>query len=87
METITRLVEDVPALVARDQAFGSADTILALLEARGVEYTTWAGWRTLNAHEQLLGAQDLVTPGRERVKVISRAEQVAISRTEALLTL
>ena len=87
LETVTRLVADLPALVAGETADESAEAILALLAERNVEFTTWAGWRTLDAHEQLLGAQDLVTPGRERVKVVSRAEQVAISRTEALLTL
>ncbi|MDJ0349176.1 FAD-dependent oxidoreductase [Cryobacterium sp. PH29-G1] len=90
LETVTRLVADLPALVAGDtieSPDSAPDAILALLEQRGVEFTTWAGWRALDAHEQLLGSQDLAHPGRERIKVISRAEQVEISRTEALLTL
>ncbi|WP_104084327.1 FAD-dependent oxidoreductase [Cryobacterium sp. Y11] len=87
LETVTRLVVDLPALVAGNSADVSSDTILELLAERGVEFTTWAGWRTLDAHEQMLGSQDLFNPGRERVKVISRAEQVAISRAEALATL
>jgi ferredoxin--NADP+ reductase len=87
LETVTRLVADLPVLVSGATVDQGADTILALLTERGVEFTTWEGWRALDAHEQLLGTQDLVTPGRERIKVISRAEQVAISRAEALLTL
>ncbi|TFD62995.1 FAD-dependent oxidoreductase [Cryobacterium ruanii] len=87
LETVTRLVADLPALVADEKPLGTADAILALLDERGVEFTTWAGWQALDAHELKLGSLDEVTPGRERVKVISRAEQVAISRAEALLTL
>ncbi len=87
LETVTRLVADLPLLVTGGRTSDRPREILSLLEERGVEFTTWAGWRTLDAHERLLGLHDLVTPGRERVKVISRAEQVAISRREALLPL
>ena len=87
LETVTRLVADLPVLLAGGTAVGTADAVLALLEERGVEFTTWAGWQALDAHELMLGSLDEVTPGRERVKVVSRAEQVSISRTEALLTL
>jgi ferredoxin--NADP+ reductase len=48
------------------------------LKARGVEFTDWAGWLKLNQHELSLGAAfDGVE--RERVKVVARNEQVAIS--------
>jgi ferredoxin--NADP+ reductase len=71
-ETVTHLVADLPTLVEP-----SAGNTLELLEARGVEYTTWAGWLALDAHERSLGETDAAP--RERVKVVPRDEQVAIS--------
>ncbi|MFD8702795.1 FAD-dependent oxidoreductase [Kitasatospora sp. NPDC059648] len=42
------------------------------LRARGVRYTTWDGWKQLDAHERALGrAQD-----RERVKVVEREDML-----------
>ncbi|KJL42252.1 MULTISPECIES: FAD-dependent oxidoreductase [Microbacterium] len=76
METIAHLVSDV-----RDGRL-SAPTVdadvLDVLEEREVAYTTWDGWLALDAHERELGANHLHT--RERVKVVPRDEQVAISR-------
>ncbi len=76
METIAHLVADVTsgALIAP-----TVDgDVLALLDEREVEYTTWDGWLALDAHERELGATHEHT--RERVKVVPRDEQVAISR-------
>ena len=90
METIENLVADIDKLV--DPSTPDTDSLLAGLDAKGVEYTTWAGWNALNAHELSLGEQYgpiLVrkhgeTEGtevpRERVKVVDRNEQIAISR-------
>jgi ferredoxin--NADP+ reductase len=91
METIENLVADIDKLV--DPATPDTDSLLAGLDAKGVEYTTWAGWNTLNAHELSLGeqygpilvrkhgeAEGTETP-RERVKVVDRDEQVRISRS------
>jgi ferredoxin--NADP+ reductase len=58
----------------------STDALLAELTARGVEYTTWAGWLQLDAHERALGEADQSPVQRERVKVVARDEQVRISR-------
>jgi ferredoxin--NADP+ reductase len=91
METIENLVADIDKLV--DPSTPDTDSLLSDLDAKGVEYTTWAGWNTLNAHELSLGEQygpilvrkhgeteDTETP-RERVKVVDRDEQVRISRS------
>ena len=31
------------------------EAMVALLESRGVEFTTWEGWELLDAYEQALG--------------------------------
>ncbi|MEF3403683.1 FAD-dependent oxidoreductase [Agromyces sp. CCNWLW203] len=91
LETITNLVEDassgaLPAAVV-DAADG--EEVFDLLGARGVAYTTWNGWLELDAHERALGdafeaAAHYGEIVRERVKVVPRDEQVAISRSGAL---
>ncbi|MCM3614068.1 FAD-dependent oxidoreductase [Microbacterium enclense] len=82
METIAHLVSDVEAGAL------SAPTIdgdvLETLAERGVEFTTWEGWRALDAHERALGAAHEHT--RERVKVVPRDEQVAVSRSGAFVS-
>lgn len=80
METIAHLVADAdagllpPAVIDED--------VLELLADRDVAYTTWDGWRALNAHERALGAAHEFT--RERVKVVPRDEQVEVSRAGSL---
>lgn len=81
METIAHLVSDVEA-GALSAPTVDGDVLDDLAE-RGVEFTTWEGWRILDAHERALGAAHEHT--RERVKVVSREEQVAVSRSEALV--
>nr|WP_154923693.1 FAD-dependent oxidoreductase [Microbacterium testaceum] len=82
METIAHLVSDVEAGAL------SAPTVdgdvLETLAERGVEFTTWEGWRALDAHERALGAAHEHT--RERVKVVPRDEQVAVSRSGAFVS-
>ncbi|MCI9858269.1 FAD-dependent oxidoreductase [Microbacterium proteolyticum] len=82
METIAHLVSDIEvgALTAPTV---DGDVLEALAE-RGVEFTTWEGWRTLDAHERALGAAHEHT--RERVKVVSREEQVSVSRSGAFVS-
>ncbi|MDT0116339.1 FAD-dependent oxidoreductase [Microbacterium sp. PRF11] len=81
METVAHLVSDVEAGSLR--APSVTDDVLEVLAARGVEFTTWEGWRVLDAHERALGAAHEHT--RERVKVVPREEQVAIARSAALV--
>ncbi len=94
LETVTNLLADAaegrlpePA----DAPGAEGDEIFALLEARGIRFTTWAGWLALDAHERGLGATWEPTAAayadvvRERVKVVARDEQVEISRSGALV--
>ena len=90
METIENLVADVDKLV--DPIDPDTQSLLADLDAKGVEYTTWDGWNKLNAHELSLGEAygsipvrkhgetETTQAPRERVKVVDRDEQVRISR-------
>ncbi|TXJ07306.1 MAG: pyridine nucleotide-disulfide oxidoreductase [Aeromicrobium sp.] len=78
-QTIAMLVEDIDSLTppthSEDSAFEKH------LEDRGIEFTTWAGWETLDAHEIALG--EAHPHERERVKVVDRQEMVDISRGNA----
>ena len=84
-QTIAHLVEDANAgrLHAKTQAVGH-EAMIAFLEERGVEYTTWEGWELLDAYEKELGAAYGPLPEgrgvRERVKVVSRRAMTDISR-------
>jgi len=83
LETVTRLLEDRDLLPAPRET--DEDAILALLEERGIRYTTWPGWLALDAHERTLGEADTSPVVRERVKVVPRDEQVAVSRSGSLV--
>ncbi|MFJ4188460.1 FAD-dependent oxidoreductase [Kitasatospora sp. NPDC089509] len=71
-ETVACLLDDhaggrLPGAVEPDPA-----AIEEHLRARGVRFTTWDGWKQLDAHERELGrAED-----RERVKVVEREEML-----------
>jgi ferredoxin--NADP+ reductase len=77
METIAHLLADARAGVLPAPA--DKGDLVDLLDEREVAYTTWDGWLTLDAHERELGATHRHT--RERVKVVPRDEQVAISNS------
>jgi NADPH-dependent glutamate synthase beta subunit-like oxidoreductase len=84
LETVTRLLEDIrPPLQAGRPA---EDAILALLEERGIHFTTWAGWLALDAHERALGEADPSPVERERVKVVPRDKQVDIAEGARLVS-
>ncbi|MEV1128814.1 FAD-dependent oxidoreductase [Agromyces sp. NPDC049794] len=94
LETITHLVADAAAgaLPAPQVDAGpDGDEVFELLAARGIRFTTWAGWLELDAHERGLGEAWEPTDAayadvvRERVKVVPRDEQVEISRAGALV--
>lgn len=81
LETIGFLLEDRLSLPAATNPDPQA--ILDLLAERGIEYTTWAGWNRLDAHEAQLGndwTADRPEVVRERIKVVPREEMVRISR-------
>ncbi|TDQ53407.1 FAD-dependent oxidoreductase [Actinorugispora endophytica] len=76
-------LETVGNLVADRDAFSPAadpdpESFTRLLHERGVPFTTWDGWKRLEAHEESLGE----SRGRKRVKVLSRDEMTRICREE-----
>ena len=74
METISHLVNDQSSWWSPSSP--SEESVVELLESRGVEYTDLAGWRRLDTHEIALGEPE----GRARIKVVPRDEMVKISR-------
>ena len=76
METIRHLINDAGNWW-RPESPDEA-SIVAVLDARGIEYTTLDGWHSLDQHELALGT----AAGRLRVKVVPRDEMVSISRGE-----
>ncbi|MBX9718034.1 MAG: pyridine nucleotide-disulfide oxidoreductase, partial [Microbacteriaceae bacterium] len=74
METIQHLVTDQASWW--NPADPDEQSVVDLLDSRGVLYTNLDGWHRLDAHEQALGAPQ----GRERVKVVPRDEMIRISR-------
>ena len=75
-ETIEHLLAEESTWWAPE--IDDADSIVALLEERGVRYTDLEGWHRLDSHELGLGE----AAGRERVKVVDREEMIRISRGE-----
>lgn len=75
-ETVTSLLADLPGIAPAEVS--DPDAILAHLAGRGVDYTTWAEWERLDAHEIALGAEQ----GRERVKVVPREDMISGGRPD-----
>ena len=69
-ETVTSLLADLPGIAPAE--ISHPDAILAHLAGRGIDYTTWAEWERLDAHEIALGAAQ----GRERIKVVPREDMI-----------
>ncbi|WP_010525186.1 FAD-dependent oxidoreductase [Nesterenkonia sp. F] len=84
METVACLLEDLPQLPGRESAAGDVD-VVELLESRGVQTTSWAGWLQLDGHERELGEEATAVGSveRERVKVVPREDMVGVSRQGA----
>ncbi|GAB19187.1 putative ferredoxin--NADP(+) reductase [Gordonia effusa NBRC 100432] len=74
-ETVQCVVDDLANGGLLDPANPSEDAVIALLESKGVPFTTWDGWYRLDEHERKLGEAQ----GRERVKVVEREEMLAAS--------
>lgn len=85
VETITSLMEDIEAGVLEPAEDRDNDSVLRLLDSKGVAYTTWEGWTALDEHEVSLGAGRTDADGepRPRVKVTEREEMVRIAREGA----
>jgi ferredoxin/flavodoxin---NADP+ reductase len=82
IETIGSLLEDLEAGSVPTAPQPDPDDVVALLEERGVPYTTWDGWLRLDEYERMLGEQYGPVGGtpRERVKVVEREVMVEVSR-------
>lgn len=77
METLEQLIADVQADGVWTPEAETEASIIELLAARGVVYTTAEGWSRLDEHERALGDAS----GRERVKVVPREDMTDISRS------
>lgn len=73
-ETITSLLTDLPGIPAPEVT--DPDAILDHLAGTGVDFTTWQEWERLDAWEVALGERS----GRERVKVVPRADMIMAGR-------
>ncbi|MFZ4893820.1 FAD-dependent oxidoreductase [Plantibacter sp. Mn2098] len=76
METISHVINDQADWWSPVDP--SEESIVAMLDERGVKYTDLDGWHHLDEHEIALGAPH----DRARVKVVPRDEMVRISRAE-----
>ncbi|KQQ92966.1 pyridine nucleotide-disulfide oxidoreductase [Leifsonia sp. Leaf325] len=74
METIKHLINDLGNWWSPESP--SEESILTLLDERGIAYTDLDGWHNLDEHEKALGEAE----GRVRIKVVPRDEMVQISR-------
>jgi ferredoxin/flavodoxin---NADP+ reductase len=87
IETIASLLDDVEHDRLPQAPDPDPDSVVALLETRGVPYTTWDGWLRLDAYERSLGRQygpvrhgDDPAHVRERVKVVEQEVMTEVSR-------
>src|SRR5690606_11438831 len=76
METVQAVLGDQAQWWSREETSPEADA--AMLDARGIRFTTVEGWHRLDAHERALGEAE----ERERIKVVPRDEMVDISRAD-----
>jgi ferredoxin--NADP+ reductase len=75
METIRHLVRDQANWWSPESP--AEESVVTLLESRGIEFTNLQGWHNLDAFEQSLGEPE----GRARIKVVARDEMVRASNT------
>ncbi|MDB4607200.1 FAD-dependent oxidoreductase [Pontimonas sp.] len=77
METVQHLVKDQASWWSPEHP--EEQSVSALLESRGVQFTDLSGWHRLDAEELARGA----ARGRERIKVVERSEMMAAALPEA----
>jgi NADPH-dependent glutamate synthase beta chain and related oxidoreductases len=73
METVEHLINDLGNWWNPESP--SEQSIVDLLNERGIEYTNLDGWHNLDAHEVALGEPS----GRARIKVVPRDEMIRVS--------
>ena len=76
METVRHLINDLGNWWRPESP--SEESVVELLESRGIRYTDLDGWHRLDEHEIALGTD----AQRTRIKVVPRDEMVDISRAE-----
>ena len=74
-QTIELLLTDLDTLVAPEQP--EPEAVDRYLDSRGIAFTSWQGWEKLDSHELAQGEAQ----GRERIKVVPRADMVKIARS------
>ncbi|MCT1767066.1 FAD-dependent oxidoreductase [Brevibacterium casei] len=79
LETITHILADRAAGVLAEPVAPAEDSIVELLESKGVEFVDWQGYHRLDAAERAAGAVE----GRERVKIATREGMLAAARDHA----
>ena len=86
LETINHLLEDLGSLAQPSIEQSIAD----LLDERGVQFSDWDGWKSLDAHEKELGAAEGTVATRfgditrDRIKVVEREDMLEFSRAKKL---
>ncbi|MCW2621109.1 MAG: fpr, partial [Frankiales bacterium] len=85
IETVGSILTDLEKLPVAPEP--SLEAVTALLDERGLDWTTWESWLRLDAHELALGEaygpvllKDGTEGPRERVKVVDRDEMLAAQR-------
>ena len=73
-QTVELLLSDLDTLVAPEQP--EPEAVDRYLDSRDIAFTTWEGWEKLDSHELAQGEAQ----GRERVKVVPRADMVKIAQ-------
>src|SRR5699024_5445446 len=82
-ETVANVLADAPQLPPATHR--SRADVRAMLAGKGLTVTDFTGWDRLDAHERSLGEAATAagaSPGRERIKVISREEMTRIARID-----
>ncbi len=77
-QTVDHVVADLTSRAAQGSLLGAdADMIGPILAARGVRHVTWTDWLRVDGAELAAGA----ARGRDRIKIVTRADLLAASRT------
>lgn len=84
IETITCMIEDIEGNVLTPAPDRDPDSIVHLMNERGIRFTDWDGWLRLHEHEVAQGASRVDSAGEARpsVKVTDRDDMLRIAREE-----
>ena len=84
IETVTHMIEDIEGGVLEPCPDRDPDSIVRLLDERGIRYVDWDGWLRLHDHEIQAGAKRKDSDGNARpsLKEIDREQMIRIARGE-----